>query len=244
MNAKLVTSLTASALQEIKQANTTDSRAMRDFILNISFPEIYDFPFSRLDEMTDTGFTTALDILQAIRNNETYRKSIEAIALELESAADQSDACLEVIGATSIRVVVAKKRIANVSAKYLGLDQAKKRARWIRDNYLLEQKGSTRLRKAALRRKSSVKGISLISNTETNLFIYQVRSRNIDGRPTTKQYSVLKMGFDGAFRAALSKAAEEDINLDMNMKNPYSPTEEEYEFFKHRVPDLPKPAGS
>ncbi|NWC84209.1 hypothetical protein HX798_28575 [Pseudomonas putida] len=244
MNAQHVTSLTAHALQEIKQSNTLEARAMRDFILNISFPEIYDFPFSRLDEMTDTGFTTALDILRALRAKEISQQSMETIALELERATDQSDACLEVIGSTSIRVVVAKKRIASVSAKYLSLDQAKKRARWIRDNYLLELKGTTRLRKAAFRRKCSVKGISLISNPGTNLFIYQVRSTGEHGRPTTKQFSVVKLGFDGAFRAALAKAGEENPQLDMNMKNPYSPTEEEYESFKHRVPDLPKPAGS
>ncbi|WP_165677630.1 hypothetical protein [Metapseudomonas otitidis] len=235
------TGLTASVLREIKLASTQDSRALRDFILNISSPEIYDFSIQRFNEMSDSGFNITVGVLQALRDGGISQDGLSQMALEIESGSDQSDTCLEMIGKTSIRVVVSRKHVARVSIKRIGIEKAKKRARWIRDNYLFEIKGSARVRKAPTVRKGRVKRISLLSDIAKNKLVFLVRYKGERGRPTTKQFSVLEMGFEGAFQAALGKAREESPELNHLMANPYKPTNEEFAHFKPLVPDLPSP---
>ena len=241
MDVQHITGITVSVLQELRLANTQDSRALRDFILNISNPEVYDFAIQRFSEMTDPSFNIALGLLRALREGGISQDGLGQVALEIENSGDQSDACLEMIGTTSIRVVVSRQHVARVSIKRLGLERAKKRARWIRDNYLFELKGSAKIRKAPTIRRGRVKRISLISDIATNKLIFLVRYQSDSGRPTTKQFSILGNGFEGAFRAALAKAREEFPDLDPLMPNPYKPTLEEYYHFKPLVPDLPSP---
>lgn len=98
-----------------------------------------------------------------------------------------------------------------------------------------------KIRKAPTIRRGRVKRISLISDIATNKLIFLVRYQGDSDRPTTKQFSILEKGFEGAFRAALAKAREEFPDLDPLMPNPYTPTLEEYSHFKPLVPDLPSP---
>lgn len=241
MDVQHITGLTVRVLQELKLSITKDSRALRDFILNITYPEVYDFTLQRFEEMGDASFNTAVGILRTLREKGITRKDLEHVAQQIECTSDQSDSCLEMIGTTSVRVVVARKHVARVSTKHLGPANAMKRARWIRDNYLFDQKGSAKKRKPPTFRNGRIKRISLISDISANRFIFLIRYHGETGRPTTKQFSVIELGFDGAFRAALTKAREESPGLDLHMPNPYLPTAEEYAYFKQHVPDLPMP---
>lgn len=238
-----VTGLTLETIQEMQKATDKDFRTLRDFVLSLSKPEVYDFSLHRFNEMSKVNFEISVDILRAFRSGDVEQVDLEQVARLLESSFDPSNSCLERIGTTSVRVLIAKRQIAKVSTGKIGPENALLRARWLRDNYLFDHQGSVSVRKRRSPRKGVVKKIALISDLKGMQLNFIVTYQGESGRPTTKRFSTIKLGFDAAFRAALRKAKEEAQELDLSMDNPYKPTVEEYRLFRKIVPDLPEPVA-
>lgn len=241
MNEPQTYGITAGTLQEMQKGSDKGSRALRDFALSLSRPLVYDFSLRRFSDLTDQGFGIAVGLLRSFRAGTISQTNLEEMADLMEASIDQSNTCLDRVGGTSIRVVIAKQQVATVSTKTIGLDNAEKKARWIRDNFLFENQGQITVKKRRSPRKGGVKRITLVSDLQARGLSFLVTYQGASGRPTTKRFSAVKLGFDGAFRAALAKAKEADPDIDLLMKNPYRPTNEEYNFFKQIVLDLPEP---
>lgn len=241
MNYQEVFGITPETLQEIQKATDKDSRTLRDFVLSLSKPDVYDFSLRRFIDLSDENFNLASSMLRAFRRGDLVQTNLDQVALLLERSFDPSNSCLEKIGTTSVRVLIAKRQIAKISTKVIGEENAMLRGRWIRDNYLFDNQGSVSIRKRRSPRKGAVKHLSLVSDLTVGRLNFVVTYQGETGRPTTKQFSVLKLGFERAFREALHKAKEEAPELDLQMNNPYKPTHAEYQRFKHIVPDLPAP---
>lgn len=241
MNEPQTYGITAGTLQEMQKGSDKGSRALRDFALTLSRPLVYDFSLRRFSELTEQGFVIVVGMLRDYRAGAISQSSLEEMATLLESSIDPSNSCLDRVGSTSIRVVIAKQQVATVSTKTIGIDNAEKKARWIRDNYLFDNQGQITVKKRRSPRKGVVKRITLVSDLQAKGLSFLVTYQGASGRPTTKRFSAVKLGFDGAFRSALAKAKEADPEIDLQMKNPYRPTNEEYNFFKQIVLDLPEP---
>ncbi|HGM7876918.1 TPA: hypothetical protein ACKRQV_006645 [Pseudomonas aeruginosa] len=241
MNGPQTYAITAGTLQEMQKGSDKGSRALRDLALSLSRPQVYDFNLRRFSDLTEQGFGIAVGLLRDFRAGTISQDDLDEIAALLESSIDQSNTCLDRVGGTSIRVVIAKQQVGTVSTKAIGLDNAEKKARWIRDNYLFDNQGQITVKKRRSPRKGVVKRITLVSDMQAKGLSFLVTYQGASGRPTTKRFSAVKLGFDGAFRAALAKAKEAAPDIDLKMNNPYRPTNEEYNFFKQIVPDLPEP---
>lgn len=231
-------------LDAMTHGKSKESRALRDFVLNLSNPQAYEFTLQRFGDMSEGDFEIALRILRSVRSHAIAPENLDQVAAHIESGIDQSNACLEMIGETSIRIVVARKHVGRVSTKHIGQANALKKARWIRDNYLYVAKGKSKVRRPPTIRKGGVKGISLISDLRAGRFVFSAKLQSSTGRPASKQFNIIDLGFEGAFREALAKLKEQASDVDDQMPNPFQPTQEEYTRFKQLVPDLPEPGES